>query len=182
MDNDKKKITIVGISNRYQIKKLIEDKNTTTIKYKKHIHQKIDGNNIDMYENQLLFLQQKSTNDKDYDDYPFIKRCITNKINGYRNQDKLKKIYNESLFIKMEEIMDKLLDCHLKCFYCNEDMFILFNIVREMKQWTLDRINNNIGHTNENTLISCLRCNLQRRNKNKDSFFFTKNMNIVKNS
>ena len=74
-NNTKKKITIVGISNRYQIKKLIEDKNTTTIKYKKH---QVDET-VDKYENQLLFLQQKSTNDKDYDDHPFIKRCITNK-------------------------------------------------------------------------------------------------------
>ena len=142
----------------------------TTIKYKKH---QVDET-IDMYENQILFLQKINDNQ-------IVKKRITDKINSYRNQDKLKKIYNETSFVKIEEIVEKLIDCKLQCFYCNENMFVMFNIVREMKQWTLDRINNNIGHTNENTLISCLQCNLQRRNKNKDHFYFTKNMNIVKN-
>ena len=27
--------------------------------------------------------------------------------------------------------------------------------------WTLDRINNDLSHTNDNTCISCLKCNLQ---------------------
>ena len=28
-------------------------------------------------------------------------------------------------------------------------------------QWTLDRIDNNIGHSKENVVICCLKCNLK---------------------
>ena len=181
MDEENKKIKIVGTTNRYQIKKLIEDKNVIKFKKKnssidKEENEKEKDNENQLYENQISYLQIKTPTDN-----PFIKKCIADKINSYRNQDKLKRIYNELLFIKMEEIIDKLLKCQLKCFYCSEDMYILFNIIREMKQWTLDRINNSIGHTNENTIISCLKCNLQRRNKNKDAFLFTKKLILVKN-
>ena len=60
-------------------------------------------------------------------------------------------------------------------------MFLLYDIVREAKQWTLDRINNDIGHNTDNVLISCLECNLKRRRTNKDAFLFTKQLVIVKN-
>ena len=32
-----------------------------------------------------------------------------------------------------------------------------------MQMWTLDRIDNNIGHNRDNVVISCLACNLQKR-------------------
>ncbi len=48
------------------------------------------------------------------------------------------------------------------------------------KQWTLDRINNDIGHNNGNLVVACLECNLKRRRTNKDAFMFTKNMVIVR--
>jgi len=68
--------------------------------------------------------------------------------------------------------------CELKCHYCSEDMFILYEIVRELKQWSLDRINNNIGHNDGNLVVACLECNLKRRRTNKDAFMFTKNLVI----
>jgi len=68
----------------------------------------------------------------------------------------------------------------LKCHYCNEKTYILYDLVRETKQWTLDRINNDIGHNTDNVLISCLDCNLKRRRTSKDAFLFTKQLTIVK--
>ena len=59
-------------------------------------------------------------------------------------------------------------------------MYILYEISREMKQWTLDRIDNNIGHNYDNIVISCLDCNLKRRLKNKDSFLFTKQLKLTR--
>ncbi len=53
-------------------------------------------------------------------------------------------------------------------------------MVREMKQWSLDRINNDLGHSCENVFISCLECNLKKRTKNSDSFLFTKQLKINK--
>ncbi len=49
-----------------------------------------------------------------------------------------------------------------------------------MKQWSLDRINNDIGHNSGNLLIACLECNLKRRRINCDNFNFTQNMKIIK--
>ena len=62
----------------------------------------------------------------------------------------------------------------------NNYIYILYEHVREMKQWSLDRINNDIGHNNGNLVIACLECNLKRRRTNKDAFMFTKNMVIIK--
>ena len=49
-----------------------------------------------------------------------------------------------------------------------------------MEQWSLDRIDNDIGHYKENVVISCLECNLKRRKTNADAFLFTKQLRIKK--
>ena len=49
-----------------------------------------------------------------------------------------------------------------------------------MEQWTLDRIDNDLSNTDENVIVACLKCNLQRRRQNKDKFLFTKQLKIVK--
>jgi hypothetical protein len=59
-------------------------------------------------------------------------------------------------------------------------MFILYENVREPKQWTVDRINNDLGHNNDNFVLACLDCNLKRRCKSCDKFLFTKQLNIIR--
>ena len=59
-------------------------------------------------------------------------------------------------------------------------MYLIYENVRQMNQWTLDRIDNNFGHNKNNLVISCLECNLKRRNIDKDKFLFTKRLNIKK--
>ena len=89
---------------------------------------------------------------------------------------------NEDFFINYIQVIQKLNNSNLKCHYCDEELFIIYDINREVYQWTLDRINNNVGHTNENTIISCLKCNLKRKNKNKNKFEeFSKLKTIIKN-
>ena len=51
---------------------------------------------------------------------------------------------------------------------------------RDPKQWTLDRIDNTMGHNTNNVLISCLACNLKRRNRTVEKFLFTKQLTIIK--
>ena len=60
------------------------------------------------------------------------------------------------------------------------NVLLFYKNVREEKQWTLDRIDNNSGHSNINTVIACLQCNLQRRNTNDKKFLFTKQMRLIK--
>ena len=60
------------------------------------------------------------------------------------------------------------------------EIYILYEIVREMKQWSLDRINNDIGHNVGNLVVACLDCNLKRRCRTKEKFLFTQQLCIVK--
>ena len=105
---------------------------------------------------------------------------LKKKINGYKSQDKKKKRYCEKDFINYDELVEKILVSKLKCKYCFSNLLLIYNNIREPKQWTLDRINNDLQHTNNNTLICCLECNLKRRRTNKDKFLFTKQMKISK--
>lgn len=109
-----------------------------------------------------------------------VVRTIGRKILCYKYQDIRKKIHDADTIISFQEVKDKLIKCDFKCNYCNKIVKILYKIVREPLQWTLDRIDNKKNHSNENTVISCLKCNIKRRNINKDSFEFTQNMIIVK--
>ena len=109
-----------------------------------------------------------------------ISREIKKKIGGYKNQDIKKKIYNEHKLISYEEVIEKLVICKLKCHYCFIRMNILFSMARDETQWSLDRIDNDKCHSNENTVISCLKCNLQRRCQDMKKFTFTKQLKINK--
>jgi hypothetical protein len=109
-----------------------------------------------------------------------IKKAIEQKITGYKQQDTKKNIYNSITMISFQEAKKKLIDCNILCHYCYKPVKIIYRIVRDPLQWTLDRIDNKKNHSNSNTIISCLSCNLKRRNINKDKFEFSRNLIIVK--
>ena len=102
---------------------------------------------------------------------------LTHKIQGYKGQDLKKEIQH---VISMEDVMAKLVASQLTCCYCSKPIFVLYKNVRDPMQWTLDRIDNALGHTSENTCIACLKCNLQRRVMNAEKFSFTKKLKIAK--
>jgi len=101
---------------------------------------------------------------------------LKNKINSYKQQDIKKDIHENKNLITIDNIIEKLLISKLLCYYCNKKIYIIFDKVRDNNQWTLDRINNFDEHTNDNTIITCLECNLQRRRKNSEKFLFTKQL------
>jgi hypothetical protein len=105
---------------------------------------------------------------------------INRKIYGYKHQDLLKHKYNENDFITLESILRTMVQCSLLCYYCNQHMDVLYCISREGKQWSVDRINNQLGHNKDNFYLACLECNLKRRCRNDDKFLFTKQLKIVK--
>ena len=109
-----------------------------------------------------------------------VKKTIYQKLLGYKSQDRKKKMYSPQEFISFESTIQRLVESRLKCFYCNCDVNIIYSTCRQKNQWTLDRIDNTLGHNTDNVLISCLNCNLKRRDMDKDKFFFTQNLQIKK--
>ncbi len=109
-----------------------------------------------------------------------LERELIKKIAGYKGQDIKKEIYDKDNLITLEEVIEKLLSTKLKCFYCACNVLVIYKNVREPTQWTLDRKNNDLGHSCDNTLIACLKCNLQRRVTSMEKFDFTKKLRLKK--
>lgn len=105
---------------------------------------------------------------------------IKNKISGYKQQDIKKKILEEDKLITFDETIEKLVVSKLICKYCALKMKIFYENSREPSQWTLDRIDNSLGHNCDNVVICCLSCNLKRRRLNHDKFLFSQKMKLVK--
>lgn len=107
-----------------------------------------------------------------------IHRELKQKYNSYKQQDKLKRKYNPDLHITYLEMIQKLYESRLKCYYCTRSLCIIYDKKKTSHQWSLERFNNHIGHYKDNTCISCLRCNLQRRTDNYEYFKFSKQIKI----
>jgi hypothetical protein len=105
---------------------------------------------------------------------------INKKICSYKHQDIIKKKLDMELFIDFNCIIDKMIECELKCRYCICEMSVLYDRSREMKQWSVDRIDNDKGHNKDNFHLACLDCNLKRRRRTDEKFLFTKQLSIVK--
>ncbi len=182
-ETGEKKIKIVGTGNRYQIKKLTTDRNMP--KKKRSIINETDVDPIYFtFNSQLVLLNEIKNSIYKTDlkgEFAFSKSQIERKINSYKHQDIDKKILDEDKFINFTETIEKLIECEMKCYYCKKEMYILYELVRENLQWTLDRIDNDKGHNRDNIVISCLECNLKRRRQTKDNFLFTKQLKINKN-
>ena len=180
-NEETKKITFTGTTTKYQMKKV------DTNKGKKQKKKKVETNTWGLNEQELSFdtqldiLKNLFNNNHLINDSKltnFITNHIKTKISSYKHQDILKNIFLEPEFITFNHIIELLNECNMKCHYCACETYLLYEFVREMKQWSLDRINNDIGHNKGNLVIACLECNLKRRRTNKDAFFMTKNLTI----
>lgn len=109
-----------------------------------------------------------------------IIRVLKQKYSSYKSQDKHSHKYDPRQHITYEQMIEKLYNSKLKCYYCNCDLSILYNKKRLKTQWTLERLDNNLGHYSSNTCISCLECNLKRRTDNYEYFKESKQTKIVK--
>jgi hypothetical protein len=176
-----KKIIFTGTTTKYQMKKVEQNKE------KKEKKKKVETNTWNLNEEELSFEMQleilksiynNNTAINDSKLTSFIVSHIKTKMSSYKHQDILKNIFLETDFVTFDYIIDLLNACNMKCHYCSCETYLLYEFVREMKQWSLDRINNDIGHNKGNLVIACLECNLKRRRTNKDAFFMTKNLTI----
>ena len=171
--------------------KIIADKPEKPDKIREKIVKFNKQNSLDPSNNFVLSMKQPKEQVKtinnlymglQFEERNFILSELKAKINSYKQQD-IKKDYHEyANLITLDNVIEKLVSCKLKCYYCNKNMKLFFEKVRDEEQWTLDRINNYDEHSNENTIVCCLKCNLQRRRKNSDKFLFTKQLenNIIK--
>ena len=105
---------------------------------------------------------------------------IKKKISSYKQQDIHKKIWNEHEFVTIDIILEKMIECELKCHYCSNEMHVLYDIHREASQWSVDRIDNDLGHNRTNFYLACLDCNVKRRRRSDTKYLLTKQMIIVK--
>jgi hypothetical protein len=172
---DDKKINILGTYTRYHMKKLINlNSNEQNVKKKNSIE-------IVNYDTQLIIINEIRNEIKNENRIMEKARLdISKKLSSYKQQDILKNRYEKDIFIKYTDLVNMLDMNKLKCHYCLHNVYILYDIKRDNKQWTLDRIDNNKGHNINNVVISCLECNLKRRNTNKDAFMFTKNLIVTR--
>ena len=150
----------------------------TSLNVSKGVIKDISNSIIHIYDNydiQLLCLH-KLLNGTDFDEKKYFIQALKTKLDSYKQQDKKKAYDDYDNFITLENIIHKLVAYNMKCYYCNNKTLILFKNLRDDYQWTLDRINNYDEHSNANTIICCLKCNLQRRRKNSEKFKFTKQL------
>ena len=115
-----------------------------------------------------------------------LRSHIKQKICSYRSQDMDKKIYNPELFIQYNDVLAQLQlssnqeERCIPCYYCQKGVLLLYECVREPRQWTVERIDNSYGHNRDNITIACLHCNLRRRTMYHERYLMTKQMVVRK--
>jgi hypothetical protein len=181
MEEEKKQISITGTNNKYMMNKL-------TNGYKKENKKRIVSdkwtfpNEFYEHENQYKMIIDIINNNYTYKDD--ITKTLMNEVNrkiyGYKQQDTLKKHLEEDKFLTLVSVLNKMRECELKCRYCLCKMSVLYDVSREMTQWSVDRIDNDKGHNIDNFHLACLECNLKRRRRTDEKFLFTKQLNIIK--
>ena len=105
---------------------------------------------------------------------------LNKKMSGYKRQDLKKGLYDEKQFIDLVDVIDKLRECLLRCHYCSKEMLVLYDLSRESRQWTVDRIDNDKGHNMGNYHLACLECNLKRRRTNDEKFLLSSTFSTFK--
>ena len=170
---DVKTISIVGQPNRYFVKKAM-CLNTEPVKLKnifpKHLYE----------EDMQLKIVELLMGPTNTDNYSILNAQLLRKMSGYKSQDVSKGVYNEVSFFAPMDALKKMHEMKMLCIYCEIKMLFVYEHARNMKQWTLDRLNNDLGHDKENVVISCLACNLSKRRRSHSAFLNTKQLIIVR--
>jgi len=173
---------IINVPNKQVTRKLIEEYKNNKDKKRVESEKWTFTQEDYEYENQIKIIKDIFNNNYNHldDTSKIMLQQINKKIYGYKQQDTIKKMFNEQNFINIESIINKMIECELKCYYCFKEMLVLYDISREMKQWSVDRIDNDKGHNLDNYYLACLECNLKRRRRNDEKFLFTKQLKLIK--
>lgn len=112
----------------------------------------------------------------------WILRQLEQKMDGYIRQDKEKAekrekreqrkntsfVIHES--ISLYEALKKVRDEEYRCHYCRELVRLVYRTTRDKEQWTLDRVDNERGHDEQNLVVACYACNIRRRKQSYRKF------------
>jgi hypothetical protein len=109
-----------------------------------------------------------------------LRSHLKTKQSGYRSQDTIKNLYDAERFIKLNEMVDLLIESNLSCFYCRKWATLFYENVREPRQWSLERLSNAEGHNRDNVVIACLECNMRRRTMYHERYIITKQLKVNK--
>jgi hypothetical protein len=177
---EQKTINITGQNNKYQMKKLTTERNKDPKKREVSKKWTFSEENFN-YDTQMKIIKTLVDKSLVEDEITqIVIQEINKKISGYKQQDILKKKLDMEQFIDFDCVINKMVECELKCRYCICEMSVLYDITRELKQWSVDRIDNDKGHNKNNFHLACLECNLKRRRRTDEKFLFTKQLSIVK--
>ena len=165
----------IEISGKRNIDSFNQDKQPTrsdALKYKF---------NVEYYEHKTqIKLVNKLYLNEQIDHESSVKREINKKISGYKNQDVQKNLVDLVRLISFDQVIELLVDSKLQCFYCKDKCELLYTDCFSKKQWTLDRIDNSIGHNQDNVVVCCLDCNIKRGDMDSNRFKKGKEIKIVR--
>ena len=170
-----KKVDITGTHNRYQIKKVtrnaedISKPRVATVGWDPSLY----STEVQMsLLEELHAVLSNSTTQEDKQTINsnclLMKHEIEKKLSGYKSQDVIKK--KTDILITLDQCVDKLQKSNMVCYYCREVCNVFYERVREMTQWSLDRIDNSIGYIPGNVTSCCRTCNIMKLSYSKEQW------------
>ena len=101
---------------------------------------------------------------------PPVEVLIRNIIGNSRSKDRKYNRYDEDNHID-KEFVQKLIDEneYLRCCYADCQVEMQF-LTHTNDLCTIERINNDVGHTKDNCCLCCLHCNIRRKSNHPDLY------------
>jgi len=130
-----------SITLRYLSPKKIRTKDPVERKTREKIinlQKKCDASNNTMekiyeYKSQIIMINKLYLGEE-FIERKFVLSELNTKINSYKHQDIKKDFHEIENLITLDNAIEKLVNCKLKCYYCNNNLKIIFEKVRDCKQ------------------------------------------------
>ena len=92
------------------------------------------------------------------------KDFIARRIEGHKIYDQNNDLYNEEQFIDVDNIKALIHKQYNSCYYCRKPLTYSIRGVKTTNM-SIDRIDSSVGHIKKNVRISCLHCNVIKKNR-----------------
>lgn len=83
------------------------------------------------------------------------------KRRGYQEQDRGRG-WDPAFVLTERDMAEQMLVQKQRCWHCKTHIRVLYRDRYDPLQWSIDRMDNTRGHTRDNVVVSCMRCNLRR--------------------